>query len=81
MKDRSRVSLAVAMCAALAFLPISSGARAADEPVSRVSTTGPGASKSNTDDGGKVVGINQAAELERPHRAPCACRPLIAPTP
>jgi flagellar biosynthetic protein FliP len=63
-RPRLALHLAVALCAALALLAISKGARAADEPGARVTTSGPSASAAGPDDGRKIVGINQAAELE-----------------
>jgi flagellar biosynthesis protein FliP len=73
-RPRVALHLAVALCAALALLVIPKRAHAADEPDSRGATGGPGTSAANPDDGRKVVGINQAAELE------AAAGPLRMPT-
>jgi flagellar biosynthesis protein FliP len=61
---RLRIAVAVILCTALALLVIAKGSEAADEPGFRATTTAPAASTARPDDGHKIVGINQAAELE-----------------
>jgi flagellar biosynthesis protein FliP len=61
---RPRVAVAAILCAVLALLVIAKGSEAADEPGFRATTTAPAASAARPDDDQKIVGINQAAELE-----------------